>query len=197
MRSRKRLRASGSGSAPRAPANSRAKASSRSTRGRGRGQGGLGHASSASGSGIAGPAAGTPGGRRHRAARAGRGCCPATCSSFPRLRRRPSRNAPSAGRTRWPAATAWARSFSWWGKARSRPPPCRSKPSPSRSRAMTTHSVCQPGRPGPHGESQLGSPGLAAFQRAKSIGERLPASSSTSTRAPTRRLSMGWRASRP
>ena len=47
-----------------------------------------------------------------------------------------------------PAAIAWTRSFSWWGKARSWPPPWRSNPSPSRSRAMTTHSVCQPGRPG-------------------------------------------------
>ena len=47
-----------------------------------------------------------------------------------------------------PSATAWARSFSWCGKARSCPPPWRSKPSPSRSSDMTTHSVCQPGRPG-------------------------------------------------
>ena len=33
--------------------------------------------------------------------------------------------------------------------------------------------MCHPGRPRPQsGEGQLGSPGLAAFQRAKSAGER-------------------------
>ena len=48
---------------------------------------------------------------------------------------------------------------------------------------MTTHSVCQPGRPRPQGESQLGSPALAFFHKAKSSGERL--SSLASTRAPT------------
>ena len=94
-----------------------------------------------------------------------------------------------------PAATAWARSFSWWGKARSMPPPWMSKPSPRRSRDMTTHSVCHPGRPGPQGDSQLGSPGLAFFHRTKSSGERF--SSSTSTRAPARSESRLWRASSP
>ncbi len=48
--------------------------------------------------------------------------------------------------------------------------------------AMAEHSMCQPGRPRPHGLSQEGSPGLADFQRAKSRGSRLR--SSTSTRAP-------------
>ena len=33
--------------------------------------------------------------------------------------------------------------------------------------------MCQPGRPGPHGESHTGSPGFAAFQSAKSTGLRL------------------------
>ena len=33
--------------------------------------------------------------------------------------------------------------------------------------------MCQPGRPGPHGDGQLGSPGLAAFHSAKSSGSRL------------------------
>ena len=47
---------------------------------------------------------------------------------------------------------------------------------------MAEHSMCHPGRPGPHGESHAGSPSLAAFQSAKSTGLRLP--SSTSTRAP-------------
>ncbi len=98
---------------------------------------------------------------------------------------------------RRPSATAWARSFSWWGNARSSPPPCRSKSSPNRSRAITTHSVCQPGRPGPQGDGHDGSPGLANFQRAKSMGERLPRSASNSTRAPTRSDSRGWWAKRP
>ena len=41
--------------------------------------------------------------------------------------------------------------------------------------------MCQPGRPMPQGLSQAGSPGLAAFQTAKSSGSRLPGSSSTRT----------------
>ena len=52
---------------------------------------------------------------------------------------------------------------------------------------MAAHSECQPGRPGPHGESQVGSPGLAAFQSAKSRGSRL--ASPASMRAPTMRSS--------
>ena len=48
--------------------------------------------------------------------------------------------------------------------------------------AIAEHSMCQPGRPGPHGLSHDGSPGFAAFQSAKSRGSRLR--SSTSTRAP-------------
>ena len=39
--------------------------------------------------------------------------------------------------------------------------------------AMAEHSRCQPGRPGPHGVSQDGSPGLAPFHRVKSRGSRL------------------------
>ena len=82
----------------------------------------------------------------------------------------------------WPAPSACARSFSWCGNTRSSPPPWRSKPSPSRSSDIAEHSMCQPGRPGPHGESHAGSPGFAAFQSAKSTGLRF--ASSTSTRAP-------------
>ena len=41
--------------------------------------------------------------------------------------------------------------------------------------------MCQPGRPGPHGDGHSGSPGFAAFHSAKSSGLRF--SSSTSTRA--------------
>ena len=39
--------------------------------------------------------------------------------------------------------------------------------------------MCHPGRPGPQGESQVGSPGLADFHRAKSEGLRLRLSSAT------------------
>ena len=60
---------------------------------------------------------------------------------------------------------------------------------------MTTHSVCHPGRPGPHGASHVGSPGLAFFHRTKSRGERF--SSSASTRAPARRESRDWWARSP
>ena len=65
----------------------------------------------------------------------------------------------------------------------------------SSSSDITTHSVCHPGRPGPHGESHVGSPGLAFFHRTKSSGERF--SSLTSMRAPARSESSGWRASVP
>ena len=42
--------------------------------------------------------------------------------------------------------------------------------SPVISDAMTEHSMCHPGLPGPHLESHAGSPGLEAFQSAKSAG---------------------------
>ena len=54
-----------------------------------------------------------------------------------------------------PAASDWAISFSWWGKTRSEPPPWIAKAAPSSCSAITEHSMCQPGRPGPQGESQL------------------------------------------
>lgn len=38
--------------------------------------------------------------------------------------------------------------------------------------AITEHSMCQPGRPGPHGDDQEGSPALDAFHNAKSEAER-------------------------
>ncbi len=44
--------------------------------------------------------------------------------------------------------------------------------SPSTSEAMAEHSMCQPGRPGPQGEGQAGSPGFEAFHSAKSLGLR-------------------------
>ena len=83
------------------------------------------------------------------------------------------------------AAQLCAISFSWCGNLRSMPPPWMSKCGPSSATAIAEHSMCQPGRPRPHGESQAGSPGLAAFHSTKSSGSRLPGS--TSTRAPARR----------
>ena len=47
--------------------------------------------------------------------------------------------------------------------------------------------VGHPGRPSPHGEGHVGSPGLATFHSTKSRGERFP--SPGSTRAPLRRAS--------
>ena len=51
----------------------------------------------------------------------------------------------------WPAARDWASSFSWWGKRRSTPPPWMSNAGPRYFAAIAEHSMCQPGRPGPHG----------------------------------------------
>src|SRR3954453_12163939 len=66
----------------------------------------------------------------------------------------------------WPAARDWACSFSWCGKRRSTPPPWMSKAAPRYFSAIAEHSMCQPGRPGPHGDGQdavSGSLGLGAF----------------------------------
>ena len=78
-----------------------------------------------------------------------------------------------------PDASDSARSFSWCGKVRSEPPPWISKSSPSRCNDIATHSMCHPGRPGPQGLSQVGSPGFAAFHRAKSKGSCLSSSEVT------------------
>jgi hypothetical protein len=40
--------------------------------------------------------------------------------------------------------------------------------------AITEHSICQPGRPGPQGDGHEGSPGFDAFQSAKSEADRRP-----------------------
>ncbi len=50
---------------------------------------------------------------------------------------------------------------------------------------MAEHSMCQPGRPLPHGESHVGSPSLPAFQRTKSLTSSFSYSSSA-TRSPRR-----------
>ena len=46
--------------------------------------------------------------------------------------------------------------------------------SPNIALAITEHSICQPGRPGPHGDGHEGSPDFDAFHKAKSDAERLP-----------------------
>ncbi len=49
------------------------------------------------------------------------------------------------------------------------PPPWISKTGPRSFSAIAEHSMCQPGRPAPHGDAQdVSSLGLLAFQRAKS-----------------------------
>lgn len=66
----------------------------------------------------------------------------------------------------------WAISLSWCGNARSIPPECMSMLLPRTAEAITEHSICHPGRPGPHGEGHDGSPALDAFHKAKSEAER-------------------------
>ena len=80
------------------------------------------------------------------------------------------------------AASVWAISFSWWGKTRSMPPPWIAKSGPSSFSAIAEHSMCQPGRPFPQGESQeVSSPSFWPFQSAKSswssFSDAVPASS--------------------
>ena len=50
--------------------------------------------------------------------------------------------------------------------------------------------MCQPGRPSLHGDGHDGSPGFAAFHRAKSSGSSF--CSPTAMRAPLSRSSIGW-----
>mmetsp|Transcript_26630 Transcript_26630/g.87311 ORF Transcript_26630/g.87311 Transcript_26630/m.87311 type:complete len:366 (-) Transcript_26630:996-2093(-) len=62
--------------------------------------------------------------------------------------------------------------FSWCGKARSHPPPLMSTLSPRWSEHIAEHSMCQPGRPSPHGEAHFGSPALDRFHNTKSLALR-------------------------
>lgn len=66
--------------------------------------------------------------------------------------------------------SACANSLSWCGNLRSTPPVCISRDEPQISLAIAEHSICQPGLPSPHGESQNGSPGFDFFHNAKSVG---------------------------
>ena len=73
-----------------------------------------------------------------------------------------------------------AASFSWCGKVRSLPPLWISNPTPSTSSAIAEHSICQPGRPRPHGASHaVSSPGFWAFHSAKSSGSSFSSAPST------------------
>src|SRR6185436_7662337 len=97
---------------------------------------------------------------------------------------------------RFPVAPSLcAISFSWCGKIKSSPPPCKSRVGPQYFMLIAEHSMCHPGRPGPHGLGQEGSPGLADFQSAKSSGSSLL--SPTSTREPDCRSSMRFLESFP
>ncbi len=84
------------------------------------------------------------------------------------------------------AASDWAASHSWWGKIRSAPPPCRSMVVPSSRRASAEHSMCQPGRPGPHSESHAGSSSADGCHSTKSSGLRLFGSSTLPPRSAAR-----------
>ena len=92
---------------------------------------------------------------------------------------RPTRPTWSQCRTKGRPVTDsdWAVSHSWWGKTRSRPPPWTSRVSPSSRRARAEHSMCHPGRPGPHRDSQDGSSGRDGCHSTKSRGCRLLGSS--------------------
>ena len=69
----------------------------------------------------------------------------------------------------WPRLRDCASSFSWCGKRRSFPPPWISNSEPRNFSAMAEHSMCQPGPPGPQGDSQAASScGFWDFQSAKS-----------------------------
>src|SRR3989442_10717123 len=46
--------------------------------------------------------------------------------------------------------------------------------SPKTALAITEHSICHPGRPGPQGEDHEGSPGFERFHKAKSEGDLRP-----------------------
>ncbi len=80
------------------------------------------------------------------------------------------------------AASVCAISFSWWGKTRSEPPPWIENSTPSSSSAIAEHSMCQPGRPSPHGLGhQVSSPSLRVFQSAKSSGASLSSAAPASS----------------
>ena len=73
------------------------------------------------------------------------------------------------------------------------PPPWISKLVPRCFSDIAEHSMCQPGRPFPQGDSHdVSSPGLFAFQSAKSRGSSLRAFGSCS-----RTSSSFWRERRP
>src|SRR3546814_8854945 len=71
-------------------------------------------------------------------------------------------------------------SFSWCGNCRSMPPAWMSMVSPRCAAAIAEHSMCQPGRPRPHGESQPGRSEDEGFHNTKSPGLRLRSEEHTS-----------------
>ena len=85
----------------------------------------------------------------------------------------PSPGASSGARTarRWPPRTARPRTRGA-GRSGREPPPCRSMVVPSSRRHSAEHSMCQPGRPGPHSDSHDGSSGAARAATARSPAGR-------------------------
>ena len=61
-------------------------------------------------------------------------------------------------------------SFSWCGNTKSSPPAWISISSPKYFLDITEHSMCHPGLPSPHGDTQNGSPSFFGFHNTKSRG---------------------------
>ena len=81
------------------------------------------------------------------------------------------------------ATCAWPAHISWCGKTRSLPPPWTSKAPPRCSCAIAVHSMCQPGRPGPHGLGHEGSPSRSPRHTTQSSGSFLPGRSGSPPRS--------------
>ena len=62
---------------------------------------------------------------------------------------------------------------------------------------IALHSMCQPGRPGPHGLGQVGSPGAAACQRRKSSGSSFSGSVVFPPRSNAKRYFAGQKRNSP
>ena len=108
-----------------------------------------------------------------RARRAAGGCCPTDFAIFSlaHLHHAVVHPGPASGLPR--AASVWAISFSWCGKTRSEPPPWTSNGMPSTSSAIAEHSMCQPGRPSPQGDSHAGVLALLARLPEREVLRRL------------------------
>ena len=109
--------------------------------------------------------------------------CPADLEIFspPRSRNSLCIHVPTHGCTS-STHSLWATSLVWWMRTWSIPPVWMSKRLPRYLVAMAEHSMCQPGKPRPQGESHSccrSTPGGVSFQSAKSAGWRLASMCST------------------